>query len=232
VTASAEVTLHVCRVRRRDVASAVRAGRGELRRLRSDPAVSFAKLLGTSGPTFLPTGARPTRWVLLACWRDAAVRRSSMDWRSPWQPVAVESATLRMRPLRSRGAWDGGTAFAPPETSGTAAWSGPTVELTRSAVRLRHAWRFYRTVPAIAAEVARADGLRVAFGIGEAPVLRQGTISIWNSMSAMQTFARDAPAHAAAVRATPNTRWYAEELFVTFALTGGAGTIDGVSVAP
>ena len=74
-------------------------------------------------------------------------------------------------------------------------------------------------------------GWRIAFGIGEAPLLRQGTISVWSSAEAMKTFAYRSPQHAAAVAATPEQNWYAEELFTRFALLDATGTIDGMAVA-
>jgi heme-degrading monooxygenase HmoA len=75
------------------------------------------------------------------------------------------------------------------------------------------------------------SGCRVAFGIGEAPVVRQGTVSIWESAEAMKAFAYRSPQHAAVVAATPEQNWYAEELFTRFALLDATGTIDGTAVA-
>ena len=102
--------------------------------------------------------------------------------------------------------------------------------LTRSSLRASRAAKFYRAVPPIAADITNADGLRVAFGIGEAPLLRQGTGSIWTSLDAMMAFARSSHAHAAAVRATDAIGWYVEELFAGFAIEEADGSIDGVQL--
>ena len=75
-----------------------------------------------------------------------------------------------------------------------------------------------------------ATGCRVAFGIGEAPLRRQGTVSLWSSAAAMTTFAYGAPHHRAAITATPDERWYVEELFTRFAVVEASGSIDGVAL--
>lgn len=208
------VTLEVCRVRGRDVAGLVAAGRRTLRRRRADSGVVLAKLLATTGRRFVPRDVRPTRWALLTCRADGQRAES-------WSPAgAVESATLHLRPLASRGRWDGVDPFPDLEAAGGA---GPVAVLTRASLRPRDVRRFYAAVPAIAAEV----GADLAFGFGEAPLLRQGTFSMWGSAAALASFRRDAPAHAAAMRRTPEIGWYAEELFARFAIVDATGSIDG-----
>jgi hypothetical protein len=218
--ADPSVTLEVWTVRGRDVPATVIAGRRELRRLRCDPAVSFAKLLGTAGRSFQPWDATPARWALLTSAHSGVRRR-------PVAAKAVEHASLRLRPLWSRGSWDGHPVFS---RAGRAArsWTGPVVVVTRSTLRPARAARFYRTIPDIAAALGEAPGLQVAFGIGEAPLLRQGTVSIWDSQRAMAAFARGCEAHVAAIRATPDVGWYAEELFAGLAVESADGSIDGV----
>jgi len=76
------------------------------------------------------------------------------------------------------------------------------------------------------AELARAAGLVRSIGVGEWPVLVQGTLSIWRDARAMTTFA-GTDAHRAAVRRTGEEGWYAEELFARFALVRVEGTWDG-----
>lgn len=213
------VTLEVCRVRARDVAGLVVSGRLAVRRRRAEPGVVLAKLLATTGPRFVPRDVRPTRWGLLTCRTDGRPAAS-------WSPsAAIESATLRLRPLASRGRWDGVDPF--PDLADDAG-GGPVAVLTRASLRVRHVRRFYADVPAIAAEVG--DRMAFGFGFGEAPLLRQGTFSVWDSTNALATFRRDAHAHAAALRETPRIGWYAEELFTRFSIVHAAGSIDGRSL--
>lgn len=134
----------------------------------------------------------------------------------------MESATLRLRPVASRGRWDGVDPFpAVVDDEGT----GPVAVLTRASLRARHVRRFYAAVPPIAAEVGA--GVAFGFGFGEAPLLRQGTFSLWGSPAAVTAFRRDARAHATAMRDTARIGWYAEELFTRFAIVDAIGSIDG-----
>lgn len=220
--------MQVWQVAPRDAPSAFVAARTTARRLRHSPAVAFAKVLGTASDDFVPTSATPRRWAVLTCWRAQAADRADDRLTSWWTRHAVESASLSLRPMRSRGTWDGRAPFAAvPEQR----WDGAVLALTRSTVRATKAVRFYRAVPAIAAELRASAGCRLAFGIGEAPLLRQGTISVWESEQAMRRFAYSAPQHVAAVTATPRRRWYAEDLFARFAVIEARGSIDGVSLA-
>ena len=86
---------------------------------------------------------------------------------------------------------------------------------------------FWRAVPPVSADLRAAAGLRLAVGIGEAPIGLQGTFSLWDSPAAVTEFAYRRPAHVEAVRRTAEVGWYAEELFARFAVLGVDGTLDG-----
>ena len=224
------VTLHVWRVPPQLMPAALVASQVTRRRLRRRPDVSFAKVLGTASAAFLPTALTPRRWAALTCWHHAPA--PLVTW---FDRHAVERAALSLRPLSSRGGWDGPDPFAPTDngTSDDAPSDDedtPVLVLTRSTLRLGRAARFYRAIPSIAAELREATGCRIAFGIGEAPVRRQGTVSLWSSSSAMVAFAHAAPHHRAAIQATPLEGWYAEELFTRFAVVDASGSIDGVAL--
>jgi hypothetical protein len=98
--------------------------------------------------------------------------------------------------------------------------------VTRADVRIR-AWRAFRSAgPAVSAELSRAPGLLAAAGIGELPIGRLGTFSLWSGVEAMAAFAAQ-PCHRAVVRRTRAERWYGEELFARFEPYGSSGTWDG-----
>jgi hypothetical protein len=106
-------------------------------------------------------------------------------------------------------------------------YDGPVAAITRARLRWRTAPVFWRAVPAVAADVRRAAGLRWSLGIGEAPLGYQGTVSVWESPARMHAFGA-APAHRSALRRTTELGWYAEELFATFALVAAHGSLAGV----
>jgi len=223
--APAAVTLQVWRVPARRVPSAVVASQLTVRSLRGRNDVSFAKVLGTASAAFLPTAITPRRWATLACWRQQPAKL--VTW---FDRHADERASLTLRPLSSRGHWDRREPFGTPAADVTAPDDVPILVLTRSTLRLTRARRFYRAIPPIAEELQKATGCRVAFGIGEAPLRRQGTVSLWTSAAAMTAFAYGAPHHRAAITDTPGERWYAEELFTRFAVVEATGSIDGVAL--
>ncbi|WP_299058258.1 hypothetical protein [uncultured Nocardioides sp.] len=205
------------------------------RHLRDVPGLRFAKLLGTgSGETFRPQDADPGHWALLTVWADEDARSAFAESRlvRAWQGDATEELTVSMTPLTSRGRWSGVEPFAEPVagpegTEGGGRWRGPVAAITRARLRTLRTPSFWRAVPAVADDLGSAAGLRVAVGIGESPVGLQGTFSMWESTDALVGFAYRSAAHREVVRRTTPARWYAEEMFARFAVTGTSGTYRG-----
>jgi heme-degrading monooxygenase HmoA len=197
-------------------------------RLRRQPGLRFAKLLGTgTGRTFTIRDADPHRWALLTVWDDEAAvgRFDTGRVVAGWRRLAEEQWTARLRPLASRGRWSRREPFGSPEP---APWDGPVAAVTRARLTPARAVRFWRAVPPVSADLHRSPGLLLALGIGEAPVGVQGTFSLWRSAAALNEFAYRRPAHLEVVRRTGIEGWYAEELFARFALLSSHGTVGGV----
>ncbi|MBU2665649.1 monooxygenase [Actinoplanes bogorensis] len=195
------VTLHVWRVPARSVGAAMfRIA------FPGSHGASFAKFLGTSRG-FLPSSADLTRY--------AALTVSSHPVSLPkWDKLAVASARVELEPLLSRGSWSGRTPFVVTNR----AFDGRVLALTRARLRVSKMITFYRSVPPVAAEVDQAPGLLAHFGVGEAPIGYQGTISLWRDAADLARFAYRQPEHRAVIARTPADRWYAEELFARFAV--------------
>ncbi|MGY1618791.1 monooxygenase [Geodermatophilus sp. SYSU D00691] len=221
------VTLHVWGVPGRAVPAAVARMATDRRPLRRSPGLRFAKLLGTgSGRTFTVRDADPRRWAVLAVWDDDAAADAFDRGRTVagWLRLADEQWRARLRPLAARGRWSRREPFGSPRPR---RWDGPVAAVTRARLVPRKAVTFWRAVPPVATDLHAGPGLRFALGIGEAPLGLQGTFSVWESAAALNAFAYDRPAHAAAVAATAREGWYAEELFARFALLDAAGTVGG-----
>jgi hypothetical protein len=221
------VTLHVWRVPRRAVPAAVLRMGVDRRAVRGTAGVRFAKLLGTGdGGSFRARDADPRRWGLLASWADGAAarafERSAVADR--WRRLAEETWRVELRPLSARGRWSGREPFGRP---GPRRWDGPVAAVTRARLRPSRARAFWRAVPPVAADLRDQPGLRLAVGIGEAPVGLQGTFSLWDSAAALRRFAYAGAAHSAVVARTAPERWYAEELFARFGVEAADGTVDG-----
>ena len=221
------VTLHLWRVRPRAVLPAAAHSALDRKALRHSPHLTFAKLLGTGhGTTFGVRDADLSRWAMLACWSDTAGADAfdTSDLGHAWRARATETARIDLQPISSRGQWSGREPFGRPAASDP---DGPVAVLTRARLRAGRTTAFYRAVPPVAAALHASAGVRLAIGVGEAPVGLQGTFSVWDSASAVRAFAYASPAHAAVVRRTPSERWYREELFARFAVLRARGTVDG-----
>jgi hypothetical protein len=242
------VTLHLWRVPRRAVPAALLRMGVDRRAVRATAGVRFAKLLGTGdGGSFRARDADPLRWGLLASWTDRgaalAFERSAVAAR--WRRLAEETWRVELRPLSARGRWSGQEPFGRPaggpargpgggptgasagDGSGGRRWDGPVAAVTRARLRPSRAWSFRRAVPPVSADLRAQPGLRLALGIGEAPVGLPGTFSLWESAAALHRFAYAGAAHSAVVARTVPERWYAEELFARFAVEAADGTVDG-----
>jgi hypothetical protein len=196
------VTLDVWRVPRRAVPKALLRMAWLPRALRRRPDVSFVKLLGTARG-FGVAAADPLRWAALTVWNAHPRPIGSFD------RIAAAHVRLTLRPTVSRGRWAGRAPFTIEAPTG----EGPVLVLTRARLRPTRAATFWRSIGPVAATLTDADGLLTAFGIGEAPIGFQGTVSIWAGGRQVNAFAYRTAEHAEVVRTTPVRRWYAEELF-------------------
>ncbi len=205
------VTLHVWRVPRRKIGAAFLRMAQDPRRLRSLPGVTFAKLLGTStGASFGPNEADWTRYAAVVAWDGPPV-----DIDGGWARIAESSARVDLTPLHSRGTWSGREPFGVPAGGKT---DGPVLALTRARLRPSKALTFWKAVPPVSAELHAADGLLARFGMGEAPIGWQGTVTVWRGTADLLGFAYRQPQHRAVIARTPTDNWYAEDLFARFAI--------------
>ena len=222
------VTFTLARVRGRDAPRAFLRVPVDRRELARTPGLRFARLLGCArGQSF---GWRPDlrRWALLAVWDDSAAA-DRFERESPVArrlgPDADEAWSARLRPLAAKGAWDGVAPFDPVVQADGG--DAPLLVLTRATLRARQLPAFRRAVPPVDAALARAPGLLASVGVGETPVVRQGTVSLWRSPADLHAFAYAAPAHLDAIRRRRDEGWYAEELFARFAVVEHRGTWGG-----
>ena len=199
--------------------------------LRRMPEVGFYKLVGSgSGEGFTP---RPNTavWGILATWPDMATARrltQSAPVYRRWRAMAVESWTVVLEPVASRGTWSGAAPFQPgvPDAAPDA---GPIVALTRATMRARTFWRFWRRVPDISATIGADPNVIFKIGIGEVPFLHQITFSIWPDAATMANFARGDGPHGRAIAAVRAENWFAEELYARFRILDDWGTWGGAS---
>ena len=105
--------------------------------------------------------------------------------------------------------------------------TGPVAALTRATLKPRIAARFWSRVPAISRRIGADPNVIFKIGIGEVPLLHQVTFSVWPDAASMAAFARADGAHAQAIRAVREGRWFAEELYARFRIDGTEGSWGG-----
>jgi spheroidene monooxygenase len=133
-----------------------------------------------------------------------------------------ECLLVSLLPSTSRGSWDG-VALASGEPIPQGA---PIAALTRASIRPLAAAAFWRHAPDAQRDLAHAEGCQLAIGLGEAPLLRQATFSLWRDANAMDAYARNG-AHQEAIRAAWKHQFFSESMFVRFSVGSLQGTWNG-----
>jgi heme-degrading monooxygenase HmoA len=200
--------------------------------LKKVPGLRFFQLLGSgaaNGFGFLPN---LDRYSFLGVWDSDEAAAAFFAGHPLWadyQRRSRETWTAELAPLRSHGLWNGLNPFDyQPSTPGDAPEAdGPVAVLTRASIRLRRAVRFWGFVEPTSRALAEAPGVRLAIGLGELPLVRQATFSVWDSAAAMQQYAYRDARHREVIQLTRREGWYGEELFARFRVISSQGTVDG-----
>ncbi len=196
------------------------------RRLRGIDGLLFWRLLGTGRGDNTAAGADLRRSALFAVWRDEAALETflaSHPIARRWTG-AEEVWQVRLRSLGGHGSWNG---FAVPEGLVEGRPGGPVAILTRAEVRLRSWRRFAKAAREVNKAARHAPGLVRVVGVGEAPIGRLGTFSVWDSLPTAHAFAEHDSAHHNVVARTRSDDWFGEELFVRFEPYASTGTWNG-----
>lgn len=142
---------------------------------------------------------------------------------------AIDHLRVTLRVTSVRGAWGGATMSPAPEGMPDRPEAGAVVAaLTRASIRPAHLASFWRHSPSAERDLAHAAGCRLAVGLGEAPLLRQATFSVWDDVASMHAYARGG-AHGQAIRSAWKTGYFSESMFVRFALVGMHGHWPGAA---
>ena len=188
---------------------------------------SFWKLLGSGKNGTFDKQADLKQWALLAVWNsqsDFEAFKESSFISSWWKAFATETYTILCEPIMSRGLWDGQEPFGKPDDS---EYTGPIAVLTRATIRFSRLKNFWANVDQVARLMVNSKGYITSFGIGEAPLYRQATFSLWNSLEDVKAFAYQSPEHMEVIKKTREENWYSEELFARFKPISSFGTLNG-----
>ncbi|GAB2870958.1 spheroidene monooxygenase [Hymenobacter ruber] len=194
------------------------------------PGLRFSKLLGSGAANGFGAWPNFDRYGLLAVWEDVAFAEAFFSRNPVWaayQHRSAEQWTVRLAPIKSQGLWDGKNPFDYNANPLPSPVEAPVAVLTRASIHWRKVPRFWKFVEPTSAALAHATGVRAAIGLGELPLVRQATFSIWDSARTMQEYAYQDARHREVIKLTRRENWYAEELFARFGVLSSEGTIDG-----
>jgi spheroidene monooxygenase len=202
--------------------------------LRAQPGLRFAKVLGSGrggGFGLMPGLAHQG---LMAFFDDEEHARHYARQSTLLQAYgarAAQTLVLVLRVVSSRGSWGGHAAVAASARSdkttalrsvsftssapGTTHPNSPIAVLTRASIRPSRAAAFWGHAAPTHRAIAQAQGCQLAVGLGEAPLLRQATFSLWDNTAAVDRYAHQGAHHQASTRAWQH-QWFSESMFTRF----------------
>ena len=147
-----------------------------------------------------------------------------------WKRFRCESWTVVLELIEGHGSWDGKKLL--PDTKDTTKTTGPIAVLTRATIKLSKLRYFWQNVASVSNQMKDAAGLITSIGIGEVPLIRQATFSIWKSMDHMKAFAYGMHEHREVIKKTRKEKWYSEDMFLRFRPIMSMGSLKGHNPFP
>ncbi|MFM1925181.1 MAG: Spheroidene monooxygenase [Pseudomonadota bacterium] len=168
---------------------------------------------------------------------------SHLDWAQKFlESPAIEAYRSRARECwtgvlavqSARGHWDkqawqassAQALGAQAQPQADAANEAPLAVLTRASIVPTKAMAFWRYAPAAQADLGQAPGCLLAMGLGEVPLVRQCTFSLWKDTAAMLQYAHQG-AHQTASAAAYKHQFFSESLFVRMQVLQMSGLWQG-----
>jgi hypothetical protein len=193
--------------------------------LRAIAGLKFSKVLGSGYDGGF--GLRPSRTrqgLFLGFDTEAEARDfiAASPTLAAYRSHARELCVVLLRVCSCRGSWSGASL----EVTAELPADGPVVSLTRASIRPSRARQFWRMQPASEVSLHAAPGVLMATGVGEAPLLRQATFTLWQNVAAMNAYARSG-AHQEAIQAAYGGHYFSESMFARFVPIQIAGTWQG-----
>ncbi|WP_017730347.1 hypothetical protein [Nafulsella turpanensis] len=191
--------------------------------------LKFGAMMGTGAGAGFSIKPDFGRYAVFSSWQTEKAAENFIQT-SPFvrsiRQRCQEVYTLKMLPVSAKGYWQGSNPFLPLHSL-TTDYKGPLVALTRASIRFSRLYDFWRHVPGVSAETQQAEGLLAQVGIGEWPVIQQGTVSLWQSQEKLKAFAYGMRRHQEVIHKTRSRNWYSEELFARFIPLQATGSWNG-----
>lgn len=198
--------------------------------LRDEPGLLFGKVMGSGADGGFGLRPSPGHQSLLGLFehQDQAHAFLASPLVQAYRDRAAEQWCAVLQIDSARGDWDGHPwdathpeqLGAPPDPRQEPVH--PLAVLTRASISPSKAMAFWRYAPATQTAMQSAAGCRLAIGLGEAPLLRQCTFSLWDSNEAMLEYAQQG-SHRQAAQAAHRQGFFSESLFLRMRLLTHSG---------
>ena len=182
-----------------------------------DRRINFYKLMGTGKNGSFDIYPDWNQWVVLRVIKEEFNNEIEL-------PTFISSyinlfnttiKTFVMKPMVSHGTWDKKHCFGF-LTNKSFEFNGKIAVLTRATIRLNKAKSFWKNVPFVNEKINNAKGLIYSIGMGEIPIIKQATLSIWQDVESMNFFVYQQKEHVEVMQKTRKENWYSEEMFTRF----------------
>lgn len=198
--------------------------------LQEAPGLLFGKVMGSGSDGGFSLRPSSTHQGVIALFRQTEQALGFMD--GPLMAAFKARATSFWSGLMSvesaRGSWDGqGWAPSPlpsplPELVSDPPQPQLLAALTRASIRPAKAVAFWKQAPAAQDELRRSPGCLLAMGLGEAPLLRQCTFSLWEDTASMLAYSLNG-AHRRAIEQAYSKDYFSESMFARMRLLTSRG---------
>jgi hypothetical protein len=205
---------------------------------------AFSRLMGSGRNGSFDIQPDLAQWAVICFQKDppdtAGMRADAEAWRKShyggfisgyWRLFRCETWSIALEVVSGHGTWDGRALAESLPARIRPEEDRPIAVLTRATIRLTRLRHFWSNVPPVSREFFGTEGVRLSVGIGEAPLFRQATFSLWDSEARMREFAYRSSAHRDVISRTRKERWYTEEMFLRFHPMEAAGTVKGREIA-
>jgi hypothetical protein len=194
------------------------------------PGLLFAKVMGSGHGGGFSLRPSPSHQGVICRFKnvDTALKFLQSSHVSGMRERARESWCGLLAVTSSRGSWD---QSAWPLTDEFSRKYGdilsgnkvqPLAVLTRASIVPSKTMAFWRYAPAAQADLKHSKGCLLSMGLGEIPLVRQCTFSLWQDKSSMRDYAFQG-AHQAAISAAYRNDFFSESMFVHMQVLGMSG---------
>ena len=189
----------------------------------------FGKLLGSGSGRGFSIWPDFNQYGFFGSWKSAEAAENFFQTSAfiqNYKNRCLEIYTVWLMPYQAHGFWDEAHPFlalaAPP------APETPIAVLTRASIRWHKLPGFWKHVPAASRALDQAGGLLASVGLGELPIIRQATFSLWQTEENMKAYAYGLRQHREVIKHTRKDNWYSEELFARFVAVKSEGIWGGI----